>query len=95
MFPHLLFLFLAVDSCDNPIKAAEKALPLLKGFLRRKVGFAPTPCNNSNDLWNCGDNIVGVVGPQTSGQYQMSNCSGPAHACPRPQFPIPIILCNS
>ena len=30
---------IAIDSCDNPIHAAEKALPLLKCFIRRKVGF--------------------------------------------------------
>ena len=27
----------AIDSCDNPIKASEKALPLLKCFIGRKV----------------------------------------------------------
>ena len=27
----------AIDSCDNPIKASEKALPLLKCFIGKKV----------------------------------------------------------
>ena len=27
----------AIDSCDNPIQASEKALPLLKCFIGRKV----------------------------------------------------------
>ena len=31
---------IAIDSCDNPINAAEKALPLLKCFMREKVGFS-------------------------------------------------------
>ena len=30
---------IAIDSCDNPIQAAEKTLPLLKCFMREKVGF--------------------------------------------------------
>ena len=30
---------IAIDSCDNPIQAAEKTLPLLKCFIREKVGF--------------------------------------------------------
>jgi hypothetical protein len=60
---------LAVDSCDNPIHAADTALPLLKGFMRREVGFISeeTKCGgNRSDQWDCDDNIVGVIGPQTS-----------------------------
>ena len=63
----------AVDSCDNPIHAAEKAIPLLKGFMTRKVELS---CNESNfvgrandiqnDNWPCGNDVVGIVGPQTS-----------------------------
>ena len=30
---------IAIDSCDNPIQAAEKTLPLLKCFMREKVDF--------------------------------------------------------
>ena len=26
-----------VDSCDNPLHASEKAVPLLKGFITRKI----------------------------------------------------------
>lgn len=33
---------IAIDSCDNPIHAAEKVLPLLKCFMRKKVGL-PDP----------------------------------------------------
>ena len=62
---------IAVDTCDNPIHAAEKALPLLKGYMRRKVGFeAAGDCKEraARDVnsWACGDNIVGVLGAQTS-----------------------------
>ena len=30
---------IAIDSCDNPIQAAEKTLPLLKCFMREKVDY--------------------------------------------------------
>ena len=30
---------IAIDSCDNPIQAAEKTLPLLKCFMREKVEY--------------------------------------------------------
>ncbi len=30
---------IAIDSCDDSIRATEKALPLLKCFMRKKVGF--------------------------------------------------------
>ena len=42
------------------------SFPLQKGFLRRKVDWDVPPCNHSNDQWSCGDNIVGIIGPQTS-----------------------------
>ncbi len=77
---------IAVDTCDNPIHATEKSLPMLKGFMNRKVGFEATgSCHrhhagghggrpphsvaedhDAEDSWACGDNIVGVIGPQTS-----------------------------
>ena len=75
----------AFDSCDNPIHATEKAIPLLKGFMTRKVHLS---CNEtiyetlrvkrnhhlSNDDWPCGDNIVGIIGPQTSAvSVQLAN----------------------
>lgn len=67
LLPGITLGTVGVDSCDNPIRAAEKALPLLKGFMRRKVGFqAKNYCNNSPSQWDCGDNIVGIIGPQTS-----------------------------
>ena len=31
---------IAIDSCDNPIQAAEKTLPLLKCFMREKVEYS-------------------------------------------------------
>lgn len=71
----------AVDSCDNPLHAAEKAVPLLKGFITRKINLKCGNESNSyhikrkrrshrntmaDNSWNCGDNIVGVIGPQTT-----------------------------
>ena len=81
----------AFDSCDNPIHASEDAVPLLKGFITRKLNLT---CNLNgtlitrkrrhgtrrdgehendmltkipkNDKWSCGDNIVGLIGPQTT-----------------------------
>ena len=39
LLPGITLGAIAIDSCDNPIKAADKALPRLKCFMRRKVGF--------------------------------------------------------
>ena len=70
----------AVDSCDNPLHAAEKAVPLLKGFITRKINLTCGKEGRSyhikrkrrhrtkleENTWNCGDNIVGIIGPQTT-----------------------------
>ena len=82
----------AFDSCDNPIHATEKAVPLLKGFITRKVNLTCDSNDASsyitrkrrhgshmigpqenmitkipkNEDWPCGDNIVGLIGPQTT-----------------------------
>ena len=70
----------AVDSCDNPLHAAEMAVPLLKGFITRKIDLKCGNESNSyhikrkrshsntvkDNTWNCGDNIVGIIGPQTT-----------------------------
>jgi hypothetical protein len=73
----------AFDSCDNPLHAAEKAVPLLKGFITRKLNLTCSEENGSyyitrkrrhekgnkkigNADFPCGDNIVGLIGPQTT-----------------------------
>ena len=69
-----------VDSCDNPLHASEKAVPLLKGFITRKINLTCGQEGRSyhikrkrrhrttleENTWNCGDNIVGIIGPQTT-----------------------------
>jgi len=58
----------AVDSCDSPYFAAEKSLGLIQGFISRKVNFScsPTKGTTRESPWPCGDNIIGLIGPQTS-----------------------------
>jgi len=72
----------AFDSCDNPLHAAEKAVPLLKGFITRKLNLTCSEENGSYYItrkrrhekrnfngkkdFPCGDNIVGLIGPQTT-----------------------------
>ena len=40
LLPSIRLGAIAIDSCDNPIQAAEKTLPLLKCFIREKVEYA-------------------------------------------------------
>ena len=69
VLPNITLGAIAVDSCDNPIRASNLSLPLLKGFLKRNGILESPPCqglkNNDNDDLSC-DNIVGFLGPQTS-----------------------------
>ena len=66
VLPNITLGAIAVDSCDNPIRASNLSLPLLKGFLRRNGILESPPCQDSkNNSLSC-DNIVGVLGPQTS-----------------------------
>ena len=59
----------ALDSCDSPYHAAKQSLHLVKGFVSRHMNLS---CEDGNggvgggDEWPCGENIVGLVGPQTS-----------------------------
>ena len=69
VLPNITLGAIAVDSCDNPIRASNLSLPLLKGFLKRNGILESPPCqglkNNDDNGLSC-DNIVGVLGPQTS-----------------------------
>ena len=59
----------ALDSCDSPYHAAKQSLHLMQGFVSRHMNLS---CGDGNggasggDEWPCGENIVGLVGPQTS-----------------------------
>ena len=39
ILPNISLGVTALDSCDNPIHATEKAVPLLKGFITRKLNL--------------------------------------------------------
>ena len=60
VLPNITLGAIAVDSCDNPIRASNLSLPLLKGFLKRNGILESPPCqglkNNDNDDLSC-DNI--------------------------------------
>ena len=65
----------ALDSCDSPYHAAKQSLSLVQGFVSRhmnlscKDGRAATAgaaAGADDSEWPCGENIVGLVGPQTS-----------------------------
>ena len=88
----------AFDSCDNPLPAADKALSLIKGFIARKSNLSCA--EEPGEQWKCGDNVVGIVGPQTSpvstqianlGRLfrvpQVSYLSTTAALCNREEFP--------
>ena len=58
----------ALDSCDSPYHAAKQSLSLVQGFVSRHMNLS---CGDGQggvggDEWPCGENIVGLVGPQTS-----------------------------
>ena len=68
----------AIDSCDDPYYAAERSVDLIRGFVSRHTNLSSCPSSAWNDSssrryagplsaeWECGDNIVGIIGPQTT-----------------------------
>ena len=80
LLPNITLGATAYDSCDNPKHAAETAMPLMRGFVARKVNLSCSSSSRSTvnnhhhhqnhhhqtEGWPCGWNIVGIVGPQTT-----------------------------
>ena len=59
----------AIDSCDDPYYAADRSFELIKGFVSRHTNLSCLVHYRSGPLsreWPCGDNLVGLIGPQTT-----------------------------
>lgn len=70
LLPNITLGVKAVDSCDNPVYAAEKSLGLIKGFIARESNLTST-LSQFPEAWSKqerpgNENIVGLIGAQTS-----------------------------
>ncbi len=60
----------AIDSCDDPYYATERSFDLIRGFISRHANLScprqSASAGKGSAKWPCQDNIVGLIGPQTT-----------------------------
>ena len=67
----------AFDSCDNPIHATEKAVPLLKGFITRKVNLTCNSNDASSYVTRKRRHGSGIIGHQENMITKIPNAEEP------------------